>query len=316
LKKHALGLGLVLATVMTAACAHDGKGTDAPATETTVSTTPVTSASTSASTSAATPATAPKLSPELAKLAGGAPLVAGPFAWPKGGSSALVGGSPPKLVWHDANGEGSRELPRRGTKAFEKDVDKDGTTELVVVADGAPSDSDPSSLFVFGVAPTTKKPTRMPLVELQTLGANDEASLDRELAVKTLGALTAPPLRLIARLPLATPDELKALVGAAGVKSCTRMGAKKNCTPVATAKIDAAKVAALVKLGGTLEPFDPEDGDITQNLQGLSCAADDKNPKLVTCTASIGGPAGGQWTFEKTATGVRLAEVWSWGETS
>ena len=312
MKKLAWMIGL---TALAAACSRETNVT--PATTSGASSAVPTGASASAATSAAS--RGPTLPPELVKLAGKDKLVAGPFAWPPGGTSAVVLGEDARLIWHDASGEGDDRLPRHATRAEVKDVDKDGAAELVVVADGAPtSPTDPYGVWVYGMNPKTKKATRMPVIELRALGATDAASVERELALPGLGPLTAPPARLIARLPLATPDELKALVGPTGVKTCTRLAEKKNCTPVAQKQIDAAKVRVIAKIGGTISPWEIDGLDPSDALEAPSCSDDEKNPKLVRCGASVGGPAGGEWVFEKTGNGagLRLAEVWSWAETS
>jgi hypothetical protein len=55
------------------------------------------------------------------------------------------------------------------------------------------------------------------------------------------------------------------------------------------------------------ESFAPDDGEM--GLQVPMCEADAKDPTHVRCGSSAGGPMGAEWMFEKTATGLRLAEV-------
>ncbi len=306
-----VGIGCALA----AACSREGNVTP---TATSSAAPPAASAST-APIASASAAPRPSLPPELVKLAGKDALVAGPFSWPTGGTSAVVAGESVRLIWHGAASEGDDELPRRATRAEVKDVDGDGADELVIVPEGAPTGAtDPYAVWVYGVNPKTKNATRKPVVELRALGATDAASVVRELATPGLGPLAVPPARLVARLPLATAAELAALVGPAGVKTCTRLAEKKNCTLVAQKQIDAAKVRAIVKLGGTIAAWQIDGLTPSDELEAPHCSDDEKNPKLVRCYASVGGPAGGEWIFEKTGNGggLRLAEVWSWAETS
>jgi hypothetical protein len=204
---------------------------------------------------------------------------------------------------HDSNVK--LELPSADARAVLHDVTRDGKPELVVFGK--------SETWIVGVSPT-KKPARMWRLEAQTLGATDEASLDAELAIATLGTTTTSPVKLVARLALATPPEMKALVGARGVKLCKRQGTKKSCTTtIAQASIDAALASKIALHGGQIATFEPADGEF--GLQIPSCDAD-KDPSRITCIASSGGPDGGQWIFEKTVGGLRLAEVWSWAEDS
>jgi hypothetical protein len=262
---------------------------------------------------------------DLAALEPKAKLQAGPFAWPAGGTSAVVSTDTDqvKLLWKVGAQTGSSYLPREVTRGVLHDVTKDGQPELVLFAKPLPKPpewfEDQTSAWIVGLGPD-KKPARMWRLELEVLGATDEASLDREGAtLVSFGATATTPLvRTIARLPLATPAELQALVGPQGVKLCERQAEKRKCTSATQKSIDAKRAKQIVDRAGLIGEFAPgDDADPpVEVLQPPACEVDEKNPKRVICTATIGGPAGGSWIFEKTQTGMRLAEVWAWAEDS
>ena len=267
------------------------------------------------------------LPPELAPHAGPGAVQAGPFPWPKGGTSAIVDDATEglaRVIWHSAAGSGEDPLPRSAATVRVMDVTKDGEAELVIFAKPTAtkpeSFEDPTMTWIVGVDPKSKKPQRMWRLENQVLGATDDASLTREL--QTIGrfdlAAGSSPIRIIARLPDATPAELQALVGKAGLKLCHRQAEKKKCKTITQKAIDAKLAKKIVESGGVIGAYEPDPSatESPEVLQPPSCAPDEKNPQWVTCSASIGGPAGGQWVFEKTSGGLRLAEVWSWAEDS
>lgn len=269
------------------------------------------------------PAAKPALPPDLAALAKGAPLQSGPFAWPSGGSSAVVGApGEAKLIWKSGAEQGEAALPRDAQAGIVKDVDKAGEPELVIFAK-APTTAlawfdDATMAWIFGTGPT-HKPARMWLLELKVMGATDEASLTRELG--TLGTLgptkDVSPVKVIARLGDATPAELQALVGKQGLSLCTRQGQKNSCKKVAQKAIDAKRAAQIVHQAGVVATYAPDpEGDTAEALQPPACEPDEKKPDLITCGASVGGPAGGTWVFTKSADGLRLVEVGSWAEDS
>jgi hypothetical protein len=166
-----------------------------------------------------------------------------------------------------------------------------------------------------GVNPTTKKPARMLLLEEQVSGATDDTSLERELAITTLGdPKSSSPFQLLARLPLATQAELQALVGPSGVKLCHRLGTKKSCTRVTTKAIDANGAEAIRNRGGVIATYTPDDPVSAGVLFQPGCAPDEHQPNRIDCIADYGGPMGGEWVFEKTADGLRLLEIWDWAE--
>jgi hypothetical protein len=172
--------------------------------------------------------------------------------------------------------------------------------------------------WLVGIEPTSKKPARMWLLEAKLMGAKDEASLDREIAtIGTFDKLNdASPIRLIARLSDAKPAELQSLVGSKGLKLCKRQGEKKTCASIAQKSIDAKKAKQIVDRAGVIASYARDDSDLDEGLQVPSCSAEEKNPKRIDCVASIRGPAGGAWIFERTDAGLRLVEVWSWAEDS
>lgn len=265
-----------------------------------------------------------KLAPELAALRPNAALQAGPFEWPKGGTSAIVGDdTETALVWKSAAGADALTLPRGAARVIVRDIDGDGAPELVIFAKPPTKQlewfEDPSQTWIVTVGPKAHKPVRMWLTEYRVLGANDEASLDRELAAaKTFGATKDTPLvKLIVKLPVATTDELKALVGPKGLKLCHRQGAKRTCKPVAQKAIDAKRAAEIAGYGGAFGAFASSDEDDSATLlQQPACNDQDKPAKVMRCGASVGGPLGGEWVFEKTASGWRLSEVGQWAEDS
>jgi len=276
--------------------------------------------------SAAPPTSAPKVVEPAQPAAPAKPAEAEPtgltFAWPKGGTSTIVHkDGDTKLAWKTSSATGEINLPREVARGVVKDVTKDGEAELVIFAKPVAQQpewfQDQTMTWIVGIGPN-KQPARMWLLEGQVLGATDEASLDRELAATGLAqAKDSSAQKLIARLSLATPAELQALVGAPGLKLCKRQGEKRKCTTVAQKSIDAKRAAEIVKRAGVTAAFDPGDNDESySSLQAPACNVDDKKPTRLDCSASVGGPAGGEWVFEKTASGLRLAEMWSWAEDS
>ncbi|MFO0616977.1 MAG: hypothetical protein U0414_30560 [Polyangiaceae bacterium] len=294
----------------------------APSSSAAASTAPRASAAPSASASAT--AGTGTLPPELAALAPGSKVEAGPFAWPDGGSSAIVAaGDASKLVWKTAAASGEVPLPGRATSGLLKDVVKGDVRELVVFA--APRTTapgpyeDPVSTWILGVNPKAKpeeqKPARMWRLELKVLGAKDEASLDAELgALGSLGPTTAPE-RVIARLEDATPAEFKALVGKGGVKRCDRQGEKRVCKDIQESALDAKQVHELVADAGLIAAYEPDpSGTPVEELQQPGCAPDEKDPKRTICTATVLGPGGGRWVFKRVDGALRLVEIGRWAE--
>ncbi len=258
---------------------------------------------------------APGLPGDLAAVMAGGKLAAGPFAFPKGKQTIVVDGGSDRftVAWQAGATPGTMDLPAPPTKVVLRDVNGDGTPELVVFKKTAPTGDD-TTVWIFGTDKTGDV-NRMWKLELMLTGVTDEASFDAELAKKgTLGAVTGVPLpRVIVRLENATPPELRALVGPGGVKVCNRLAEKKTCKTVATASIDAKKVLEIAHIGG---PFAELGDDTPDGLGAPTCQADEKIKTRWNCFASIGGPKGGQWVFDVTPSGTRLVEVWSWAENS
>jgi len=269
---------------------------------------------------AAAPA-APRLFADLARLAPGGTLSHGPFDWPPGGASAVVDvGGHSTLVWKSDAGSGAIDMPHEVAQAVVRDVTGDATRELVLFSKAPQKASewyeDETLTWIVGIAPT-RKPARMLLLEGEVIGAANEASLDRELgALSSLGPTEGTPLRkVVVRLARATPAELRALVGPAGLEICTRQGTRRSCSHVAPNAIDVKRVAQVAALGGTFAKFAPDDGSEV-DLSPPTCQPVEERPARIRCGANVRGPEGGEWIFERTAHGVRLAEVWHWREDS
>lgn len=150
----------------------------------------------------------------------------------------------------------------------------------------------------------------MSTLEYQLIGVSDERTLDAELAsIGKLGPTTNVPVeRIVTRLPWATPDELKTLVPAKGVQVCQRQAMRRGCSTIAKAAIDAKTTKKIVDKPGAFAKYVNED---FSGLQRPSCEEKDKRIK---CTASVGGPEGGQWIFERRGNDLELVEIGSWAE--
>ncbi len=244
---------------------------------------------------------------------------AGPFAWPPGGTSSLVlmhvtaTETVSQVEWKLGADEGRIDLFRDAAGAVLRDVTHDGRPELVIFAKPPavpPGSSDQSTVWIVGVGPD-KRPARMLLLETQVIGATDEASLQRELSVATLGSTAhASPVKVIGRLSLATPAEMRALVGPKGLQLCKRDGDSHTCTTIAQKAIDKAAVAAIVKRGGVSRKFQPVDDIVTVP----SCSHGDDAPTRWHCSATDGGNSGGEWKLDATGGKLVLVEVSRWEE--
>jgi hypothetical protein len=243
-------------------------------------------------------------------------VLLGPFVWPPKGTSVFVGQLSLSFVWKTDVAEDRDGMPtdRTPTRAITKDVDGDGAPELVVfiapIARPLDFFEDKSTLWIFGVRPTDGHVARMGALEYQVIGATDERTLDAELAA--LGKLgptaNVPVERVVTRLPWATPDELRALVPAKGVQLCHRQAMKRSCTTIAKAAIDAKTAKKIVEKPGA---FGKYMGDDLNALQHPAC---EEKAKRITCGASVGGPEGGQWIFERRGNDLELVEIGSWAE--
>jgi hypothetical protein len=143
------------------------------------------------------------LPPELARIAPSATLWAGPFDWPAGGASALIGGGS-VLVWKNGAGGGTIALPRAAARAIVRDVTGDGKAELVLfsVPSAEPLDEvDETRTWIVGIArrqpPDSSDagpmewPARMWLLEGQLRHMCHSASTTRTKrgAARRLGAI-------------------------------------------------------------------------------------------------------------------------------
>ena len=243
-------------------------------------------------------------------------VLLGPFVWPPKGTSVFVGQLSVAFLWKTDVAEDREPLPtdRTPTRAITKDVDGDGVPELVVflapLARPSESFEDKSTLWIFGVHSRDGRVARMSALEYQILGATDERTLDAELAsLGKLGPTANVPIeRVIARLPWATADELRALVPAKGVLSCHRQAMKRSCSTIARAAIDAKTAKRIVDKPGAFAKY------LNEDLNGLQRPACDEKGKRITCSASVGGPEGGQWIFERAGADLQLVEIGSWAE--
>jgi hypothetical protein len=246
--------------------------------------------------------------------------VVGRFEWPPRGTTAVLGaGGTSKVFWSSPAGTGNVALPREAARAVLRDVDGDGVSELVVFAKQPAATpewfEDVAMTWILGVAPSGK-PARMTSLEYQVLGATDEASFERELrGLSTLGDPSTMPLpKIVVRLGKATPQEMRALVGPKGLKLCQRRAERRSCVPIAQRSIDARRSAEIAQRGGTFARFACDDCE--EALQPPACQPDEEHRDRVRCGADVGGPAGGEWIFEKSGDRFRLAEVGSWAEDS
>lgn len=246
-------------------------------------------------------------------------LLLGPFAWPPKGTSLFAGQLSVAFVWKSEAAEQSEMMPTDHTpvRAIIEDVDGDGTTELVTFLAPrreSPADyEDHATVWIFGERANDHRVSRMRALEYQIIGATDEKSLHTELAARNaLGPTAGVPIeRIIARLELATPDELRALLPAAGVRVCHRQARRRSCTTTSRAAITARKI--LETTGG----FAQYEADGFVGLQVPACDTKSSGgTTTITCLASIGGPSGAQWVFERKGTTLELVEIGTWAEDS
>lgn len=268
----------------------------------------------------------PRLPAELAHLVEPKEqrVLLGPFMWPPKGTSAFVGQLSLSLVWKNDRAEDLNALPtdRTPTRAITKDVDGDGIPELVAfiapITRPLESYEDRSTLWLYTVRPADGRVVRMSVLEYQVIGANDERTLDTELA--SLGKLgptaNVPAERIITRLPWATADELKALVPAQGVRECHRQAMRRTCNTVARAAIDAKTTKRLVTKPGAFAKYETDDMTALQRPSCEEKAKKGTSTTTITCGASVGGPEGGAWVFERRGADLELVEIGSWAEDS
>jgi len=249
-------------------------------------------------------------------------LLLGPFAWPPKGTSIFVGQLSISFVWKTDVAEDHDAMPtdRTPTRALVKDVDGDGEPELVVflapLAQALAAYEDRATLWIFAVRPGDRRVARMRTLEYDVMGATDERTLDAELAsINGLGPIAGVPIeRIVTRLRLATADELRALVPATGLRVCHRQAMRRSCSQVSRGTIDAKTTKKLMEKPGAFAKYANDD---LQGLQAPGCEEKPaKNGTTITCSASVGGPEGGQWVFERKSTGLELVEIGSWAEDS
>lgn len=206
-----------------------------------------------------------------------------------------------------------------------RDLTGDGAPEVVVfVTREQPVESYVAMqdfTRVFGISsmgPWMARP--MTRIELQLLGVRDEAGLNA--AAPTLGHYEAPtagmsPGRLLARLPYANAAELRAVIAPAGLRLCNDTPVnggprRKRCTMFPRARLtDAFLTTRVHQALGSFEDF--EGDDAATQLVAPSCQ---RNGDTLRCTASVGGPAGNDWTFTGDGETLRLVELSAWAEDS
>jgi hypothetical protein len=249
-------------------------------------------------------------------------VLLGPFTWPPKGTSAFVGQLSIAFVWKGDGTEDRDTLPtdRTPSRVITKDVDGDGVPELIAfvapIARPLESFEDRSTVWIFGVRPADRRVCRMPALEYQVLGANDERSLDAELAaLGKLGPTKGVPVeRIVTRLPWAAPDELRALVPSQGVRSCHRQAMRRSCNTIARAAIDAKSAKRILDKPGSFAKYATYE---PVGLQRPGCEEKTtKNVTTITCSSTNNEPSGGQWIFERHGSDLELVEIGSWAEDS
>lgn len=252
------------------------------------------------------------------------PLLLGPFAWPPGGTSKLVrvASDESQLVYSARGKTDQLSIPRIGselhvTSHVVRDVDGDGTSELVVFLDPATTSAPDLSVFrakytllAFGLD-AQGTPRRLPLLEYRLIGVTDERSLETEISrLRRPGPIDGVAQeRVLVRLSLATPDEVRRVVGPRGIDLCEHIeGHSKHCIHRAPEAIDAALARSIVGCAG---PFDPYFTDDPALLELPICYEDGEAKGRILCSANAHSQEGGTWTFAKLRDGFRLIEVTS-----
>jgi hypothetical protein len=253
---------------------------------------------------------------DLAALVPGARLRLGPFAWPRGGTSAVVefGDNRFELVWHAGAAEGHLRFERVPLGATFRDVTGDGVPELVFFS--APHDErrPAAATTLIYRARSSGEVERMEGLEIAIAGVRDEASLDPELAsLGRLGPTSGVPLeRILVRLGWATSEELRALLHPNGIEICeeTSEPEARRCTRRAKAAIDTATERLITSAKEALLDRFEEGGMLLDLLGPPDCFP---LGRRVECGAtSVRGPWGVRWLFEESPAGWKVVEVTKW----
>ena len=101
---------------------------------------------------------------------------------------------------------------------------------------------------------------------------------------------------------------MRALVPAKGVQLCHRQAFKRGCSTIAKAAIDAKTTKKIADKPGAFAKY------VNEDFSGLQRPACEEKAKRITCSASVGGPEGGQWIFERRGNDLDLVEIASWAE--
>lgn len=304
---------------------------------------PVASASPAPPTAAASDASTPPAPlradavAALRSLIASEKLLAGPAAWTFGDVSSAFAVGAAELFWADRDTDGKWALGRSATIPFEKltgppvlrDITGDGKPELAIFVTGAPADLGRivSTVRIFGALPSAGArfvPTEMRQAEFALVGVSSESQLD--LALPKINAFEppsdeTPTARLIARLPYATPAELRTVISPRGLRVCTAArssAGERKCTRYAQAALSDRVLAEVVRpaLGEMIR----YEGSADRELAGVGsvvvsgCTDDHGIESCEGCTA-IGlfcAPTGVTWSFEGKGRDRRLVELAAW----
>jgi len=152
---------------------------------------------------------------------------------------------------------------------------------------------------------------------VELAGVDDAAAFDA--ALPTLGRYEPPvagmsPARFIARLRYATPAEFRAAVADRGLRLCAdfpnRRGVReKHCELIPRARLTDARIRGPAQraLGTFAKVYaEPASALIEPSCQRQGAA--------LRCGASVGGPAGVDWTLSGEGASLRLVEISPWAE--
>lgn len=235
-------------------------------------------------------------------------------------SSPRLGGEPGALAWIVSLSTTSPEVPARVRdldvpppalgEALVRDVDRDGGDELVLFLRAGAASPAGRSVAVYTVD-TSLTPTWESLVTLewQLDGARDAASLDADLA--SLHRDEAPtartsPERFVARLALASPAGLRAMIDARGLRVCEPppRSRRTRCRSTPAARLDDAGLTSLRDRFFALQERSGTDppgfglGRCRREASVTSCSAVE-----YTGNASLG------WTISGAGASMRLTGV-------
>jgi len=247
-----------------------------------------------------------------------APRVLGPFAWPPGATSKMVcvSGQECSLVSTTRRGTDEIAISRIGEPLHPeghvvRDLDGDGAPELVIFLSSAPEPTfsgEKQTLLAFGLD-RGGAPRRLPLLEYRLIGVADPNALGRELTrLHQLGPIDGVALeRLVVRLPLASPDELRSLIAPAGIDLCEQTEiTPRKCIHRRREAVDLALAQSIAGCAGKFDPFFTQDPKL---LELPVC--NEASGNTIACTANAHSQEGGTWKFHNVHGVWRLEEVMS-----